>query len=99
MDFQSPFHATHENMAALHLFRDQDAPRLAASLRKAFSGLVSGNVKEEGIRAIERHGPFELSGERELMTRLDQLLAAFVAQKRMKLPGRSSYQPCYRLVV
>lgn len=99
MDFQSPFHATHENMAALPLYRDQDAPRLAASLRKAFSGLVSGNVKEEGIRAIERHGPFELSGERELMTRLDQLLAAFVAQKRMKLPGRSSYQPCYRLVV
>lgn len=98
MDFQSPFHATHENMAALQLFRGQDAPRLAASLRKAFSGLVSGNVKDDGIRAIERHGPFELSGERELITELDQLLGAFVAQNRMKLPGRT-YQPCYRLVV
>lgn len=99
MDFQSPFRATHENMAALRLYRDQGAASLAANLRKAFSGLVSGNVKDEGIRAIERHGPFELSGEHDLMIRLDQLLAAFVAQKRMKLPGRSSYQPCYRLLV
>ncbi len=98
MDFQSPFRATHESMSALQLFRGQDAPRLAASLRKAFSGLVSGNVKDDGIRAIERHGPFELSGERELMGELDRLLGAFVAQNRMRLPGRV-YQPCYRLVV
>jgi hypothetical protein len=28
---------------------------------------------------------------------LDELLKAFVAQQRMKLPG-SIYQPCYRLV-
>ena len=28
---------------------------------------------------------------------LDELLTAFVAQKRMKLPG-SAYRPCYRLV-
>ena len=69
---------------------------LAASLRKAFSGLVSGNVKDEGIRAIESRGPFELAGDREIMARLDQLLGAFVAQNRMKLPGRA-YQPCYRL--
>jgi hypothetical protein len=98
MDFQRPFHATHENMAALQLFRVQDVPRLAANLRKAFSGLVSGNVKDDGIRAIESRGPFELSGDREIMTQLDRLLAAFVAQNRMKLPGRI-YQPCYRLVV
>lgn len=98
MDFQRPFQATHENMAGLELYRDQEPARLAANLRKAFSGLVSGNVKDDGIRAIERHGPFELSGDRAIMTQLDQLLAAFVAQQRMKLPGRS-YQPCYRLVV
>lgn len=98
MDFQRPFHATHENMAGLELYRDQEPARLAANLRKAFSGLVSGNVKDEGIRAIERHGPFELSGDREIMQQLDQLLAGFVAQHRMKLPGRS-YQPCYRLAV
>jgi hypothetical protein len=28
---------------------------------------------------------------------LDELLAAFVRQKRMKLAGRD-YQPCYRLI-
>jgi predicted Rossmann-fold nucleotide-binding protein len=98
MDFQRPFYATHANMAALQLHRRQDPARLAADLRKAFSGLVSGNVKEEGIRAIERHGPFELAGDATIMRQLDRLLAAFVTQQRMKLPGRS-YQPCYRLVV
>jgi predicted Rossmann-fold nucleotide-binding protein len=98
MDFQRPFNATHENMAGLKLFRGQDAPQLAANLRKAFSGLVSGNVKDDGIRAIERHGPFELKGDRDIMGYLDRLLAAFVAQNRMKLPGRV-YTPCYRLVV
>ena len=98
MDFQRPFHATHENMAALELYRGQEPARLAANLRKAFSGLVSGNVKEEGIRAIESRGPFELSGDHDVMMQLDRLLAAFVAQNRMKLPGRT-YRPCYRLVV
>jgi predicted Rossmann-fold nucleotide-binding protein len=98
MDFQRPFTATHESMAALQLFRGQPPARLAANLRKAFSGLVSGNVKEEGIRAIESRGPFELSGDRDIMLQLDRLLAAFVAQNRMRLPGRT-YEPCYRLVV
>jgi hypothetical protein len=85
-------------MAALELYRAQEPARLAAHLRKAFSGLVSGNVKDDGIRAIERHGPFELSGDRDIMLHLDRLLAAFVAQNRMRLPGRT-YLPCYRLVV
>jgi hypothetical protein len=97
-DFQAPFQATHENMAGLQIFRDQDPQRLAANLRKAFSGLVAGNVKEDGMAAIERSGPFELSGERGLMTELDRLLTAFVQQNRMKLAGRA-YQPCYRLVI
>ena len=70
---------------------------LAADLRRAFSGIVSGNVKEQGIRAIERHGPFELVGDPAIMTMLDELLSAFVAQQRMKLPG-TAYVPCYRVV-
>jgi len=57
---------------------------------------VSGNVKETGIRAIEQHGPYELSGDKQIMGLLDDLLTGFVAQKRMKLQG--DYQPCYRLV-
>jgi predicted Rossmann-fold nucleotide-binding protein len=96
-DFQHPFEVTHESMRALQLHRDQPLHKLAANLRRAFSGIVTGNVKEYGIQAIEKHGPYELSGDPSLMRLLDELLTAFVAQMRMKLPG-STYRPCYRLV-
>ena len=69
----------------------------AADLRRAFSGIVAGNVKEQGVTAIERHGPFELVGDAAVMAMLDELLAGFVAQQRMKLPG-AKYIPCYRIV-
>jgi hypothetical protein len=84
-------------MRALELDRSQPPHQLAANLRRAFSGIVTGNVKEYGIKAIERHGPYELAGDPALMKLLDELLAAFVAQRRMKLPG-STYRPVYRLV-
>jgi hypothetical protein len=58
--------------------------------------IVAGNVKDEGIKAIQKHGPFVLSGEPELMALMDNLLEAFVAQGRMKLPG-SKYIPCYQI--
>jgi pyrimidine/purine-5'-nucleotide nucleosidase len=96
-DFQKPFEVTHASMRALDLSREQPVHRLAANLRRAFSGIVTGNVKEAGIRAIEKHGPYELSGDPALMHLLDELLAAFVSQLRMKLPG-TAYRPCYRLV-
>lgn len=96
-DLQRPFAVTHESMRTLSLARAQPAHQLAANLRRAFSGIVTGNVKAHGIAAIERHGPFELSGDPGIMRLLDRLLAAFVAQWRMKLPG-SIYRPCYRLV-
>jgi hypothetical protein len=95
--FQLPFEVTHASMRALELHRDQPVHELAANLRRAFSGIVTGNVKERGIAAIERNGPFELAGDASIMGLLDELLAAFVAQHRMKLPG-SVYRPCYRLV-
>jgi predicted Rossmann-fold nucleotide-binding protein len=97
-EFQRPFQATHASMAALDLRRDQPAARLAANLRRAFSGVVSGNIRDEGIRAIETHGPFELRGDPAIMLQLDELLTAFVAQQRMRLPGKR-YEPCYRVVV
>ncbi|MGQ0833810.1 MAG: nucleotide 5'-monophosphate nucleosidase PpnN [Gammaproteobacteria bacterium] len=96
-DFQKPFEVTHESMRSLDLSRGQAVHRLAANLRRAFSGIVTGNVKEAGIRAIEKRGPYELSGDPAIMQLLDELLAAFVAQLRMKLPG-TAYRPCYRLV-
>ena len=56
-DFQRPFDPTHEAMAALDLHHGRKPHELAANLRRAFSGIVAGNVKEEGMRRIEEHGP------------------------------------------
>ncbi|MDQ1363390.1 MAG: pyrimidine/purine-5-nucleotide nucleosidase, partial [Pseudomonadota bacterium] len=56
-----------------------------------------GNVKEDGIRAIEEHGHFEIRGEKIIMQSLDKLLESFVRQHRMKLPGKA-YVPCYKIV-
>lgn len=95
--YQHPFKPTHANMAGLDLHWDQPAHKLAAHLRCAFSGIVAGNVKEDGVQAIAEHGPFELHGDAELMQAIDKLLQAFVEQQRMKLPG-SAYQPCYRIL-
>ncbi|HST27682.1 MAG TPA: nucleotide 5'-monophosphate nucleosidase PpnN [Rudaea sp.] len=94
--FQQPFRPTHANMAGLNLQRDQPRHLLAADLRRAFSGIVAGNVKEEGLRAIAENGPFVIDGDPEIMRALDALLASFVAQQRMKLPG-TAYVPCYRV--
>jgi len=96
-EFQRPFVPTHEAMRGLKLHREQDVHVLAANLRRAFSGVVAGNVKEQGIRAIEQYGPFELHGERAIMKSMDALLRSFVEQERMKLPG-SAYTPCYRIM-
>ncbi|PAV25973.1 LOG family protein [Tamilnaduibacter salinus] len=96
--FQKPFDPTHESMRALQLDRDQPTYLLAANLRKAFSGIVAGNVKEQGIRQVQERGPFEIAGDPELLRPLDDLLAAFVRQNRMKLPGSSAYRPSYRII-
>ena len=96
-EFQQPFNPTHENMRNLDLGQDQPGHRLAANLRRAFSGVVAGNVKDEGIRAIEKHGHFELHGDESIMGPMDALLASFVEQHRMKLPGKE-YVPCYRII-
>lgn len=96
LEFQQPFVPTHEAMAALDLHKDRPAHALAADLRRAFSGIVAGNVKEPSMRLIEEHGPFLINGDPEMMASLDALLRAFVAQRRMKIAG--DYKPCYRVV-
>ena len=96
LEFQQPFVPTHEAMAALDLHKDRPAHALAADLRRAFSGIVAGNVKEPSMRLIEEHGPLLINGDPELMASLDALLRAFVAQRRMKIAG--DYKPCYRVV-
>ncbi|HCF3453038.1 TPA: LOG family protein [Pseudomonas aeruginosa] len=96
--FQRPFEPTHENMASLQLSRSLPPHELAANLRRAFSGIVAGNVKDNGIRMIEQYGPYEFHGDPAVMLPLDRLLQAFVKQHRMKLPGGAAYVPCYRVV-
>jgi pyrimidine/purine-5'-nucleotide nucleosidase len=96
-EFQKPFIPTHENMRNLQLQKDQPSHSLAANLRRAFSGVVAGNVKDQGIRAIEQHGHFEIRGDASIMEPMDALLGAFVTQHRMKLPGKK-YTPCYRII-
>lgn len=97
-DFQLPFDPTHSNMADLQLSASLPKHELAANLRRAFSGIVAGNVKDRGIRLIEQHGPYQIRGERSIMEPLDALLQAFVAQQRMKLPSGMAYEPCYQVV-
>lgn len=96
-EFQRPFEPTHENMANLELHSAQPAHQLAANLRRVMSGIVAGNIKEDGVSLIRQHGPYQLTGEPALMTQMDILLQSFVDQHRMKLPGRH-YEPCYEII-
>lgn len=96
-EFQHPFNPTHDNMAALELHRNLPVHELAANLRRVMSGIVAGNIKEDGVALIREHGPYKISGEPELMAQVDALLQSFVDQHRMKLPG-SHYKPCYEIV-
>ncbi|HEY5780274.1 MAG TPA: nucleotide 5'-monophosphate nucleosidase PpnN [Lysobacter sp.] len=96
VEFQRPFVPSHEAMATLDLHHGRKPHELAADLRRAFSGIVAGNVKEDGMRRIEAHGPFEIHGDPGMMQSLDALLRAFVEQRRMKIAGE--YRPCYRVL-
>jgi predicted Rossmann-fold nucleotide-binding protein len=93
-EFQMPFVATHEAMSDLDISEDLPVHILAANLRRVFSGIVSGNVREDTAEQIEKHGPFQISGSQRVMDMLDRLLAAFVSQQRMKISG-IDYDPCY----
>lgn len=95
-DFQVPFEATHESMRALDIREELPVHVLAANLRRMFSGIVSGNVREDTIAAIDANGPFEICASPRIMNLLDKLLTSFVADGRMKLE-RKLYRPCYRV--
>ena len=96
LEFQQPFVPTHEAMAALDLHHGRKPHELAADLRRAFSGIVAGNVKEDGMRRVEAFGPYRIHGDPDITQALDALLRAFVAQRRMKIAGE--YVPCYEVV-
>ena len=97
LQHQTPFVVDHASVAELRLSRDLPVHELAVELRRAFSAIVTGNVKDHGIRMIKQHGPFDLHSDQSLVDALDELLRQFVVQGRMKLEG-ASYDPCYRVV-
>ena len=55
------------------------------------------NVKPEGMEMVQKHGPYELHGDPEILRNIDILLSEMVQQNRMKL-SQEEYTPCYRLV-
>jgi predicted Rossmann-fold nucleotide-binding protein len=95
-EFQRPFPSTHAAMSELEISENLPKHVLAANLRRAFSGIVSGNVREDTASLIEKDGPFEITASAKIMSLLDDLLQAFVKQKRMKISG-DDYVPCYRV--
>lgn len=95
-EMKSPFEVNHDTMAALKLSKDTPAAELVVNLRRAFSGIVAGNVKDQGVRLVREKGPFVLRGDKEIMGAIDQLLRDFVQAGRMKLI-RESYNPCYTI--
>jgi predicted Rossmann-fold nucleotide-binding protein len=94
--YQQPFAVSHEHVGQLVLHRDLPGHELAGNLRRVFSAIVTGNVKDNGIRMIAECGPFEIRGDRTITDMLDHCLTDFVKQGRMKLPG-PRYAPCYRV--
>jgi predicted Rossmann-fold nucleotide-binding protein len=97
IEHQVPFEVNHAQVAALRLSRDLPPNELAVALRRAFSAIVTGNVKDAGIRLIRAHGPFDLHSDARLVEGLERLLRQFVVQGRMKLAS-VTYDPCYRVV-
>ena len=95
-DLQTPFVPTHDNMASLSLDPQLPPHELAAQLRRAFSGIVAGNVKAFGIEQVAKHGPYLLKGDPHIVGAMDTLLQKFIQQRRMKLEA-ASYKPCYRI--
>ncbi|MEZ5570114.1 MAG: nucleotide 5'-monophosphate nucleosidase PpnN [Halioglobus sp.] len=93
---QRPFHPTHASMAELNLHTEQPLHVLIAELRRAFSGITAGNVKDFGVRAVLRHGPFQLHGDADIIGQLGPLLQMLVSQGRMRLDVRD-YVPCFEL--
>ena len=95
-EFQHPFDPTHEAMQSLALTHTLPGHELAANLRRAFSGIVAGNVKADGVSRVRENGPYQITGDRDILEGMDRLLRAMVEHGRMKIKG--NYKPCYEIV-
>ena len=94
---QMPFEPTHGNMAALQLRQKLPPAKLASEMRRAFSGIVAGNVKAFGIEQVRKYGPYRLQGDKLIVDELQKLLASFVQQRRMKI-DEDDFDPCWELI-
>ena len=94
---QAPFEPNHQSMAALNLHLDQPLMDLVSNLRRAFSGIVAGNIKPNTKDAIAKYGAFKLHGDAMVLENMENLLKDFIAQHRMKLPSTEAYVPCYEI--
>lgn len=90
---QRPFIATHTDVEAQSLDSELPPSELAFRLRRIFSAIVSGNVRPDGIAAVEEKGPFTIKGDQVLLDSLGELLGSMADQKRMKRNG--SYHPSW----
>ncbi|KGQ51088.1 LOG family protein [Gallibacterium anatis] len=95
---QAPFEPNHQSMAALNLHLDQPLMDLVSNLRRAFSGIVAGNIKPNTKDEIAKYGVFKLHGDTMVLENMEDLLKDFIAQHRMKLPSADAYVPCYEIV-
>ena len=49
------------------------------------------------MKAIEAYGAYKIHGDREIMRRMDILLAGFVKQHRINFRA-VQHQPCYEII-
>ncbi|MCY9873828.1 nucleotide 5'-monophosphate nucleosidase PpnN [Vibrio barjaei] len=93
-DLTQPFKPTHKNVSSVKLSFEQEPYLRASSLRKIFSAIVAGNIKEDGIAEVKKNGPYVIDGDKVILKGIGRLLERFVIEQRMKLPG-SEYVRCY----
>ena len=77
-------------MADFEISKNIETHGFAANLRCVCSGIVTVKVKDDGIRATEKHGLFKLSEDKEIMQRMNKQLESLKVQQRMKLPRNYS---------
>ena len=65
-------------------------------MRRAFSGIVAGNVKAFGIEQVSIYGSYRLYGDKLIVSEMGKLLSRFVQQARMKIKA-DDFNPCWEL--
>ena len=56
-----------KNSVNLKLSKDLETHVITANIPRTFSGIVAVKVKDDGIRATDKHGRFKLSEDKEIM--------------------------------